>query len=351
MKRLLGALVLIALIAFGVYEARFWYDHVHEANARLQARFTVLASAVNGKVAALHAETGQSVERGQLLATMDDEQARLEVDSLAAEIERLRSARAEIDAELKFFLGELADRIATARAETRVLDDTLSASRERLALAQKRVERNSELASRSVVTGQGLDDANDQLLAMTERLRELEAKRILGERRVSELGGQRKRELVFRARLAKIDREIEKTAVALRIAERRLEDMLLVSPVSGVLNRIYVNPGTYVEDGEPLLLLHDPADLWVEAHVAESDIRLVRVGQAVQVELDAYPFETFRGEVRAIGRVTVGQTDAATAGTLGNGGVERVQVDVSLNDVNRPLWPGMRAAVNIVVRP
>ena len=167
---------------------------------------------------------------------------------------------------------------------------------------------------------------------------------------MSELSGQRKRERVYQARIAKIDREVEKTAVALEIARQRLEDMKLVAPVTGVLNRVYVNPGTYVEDGEPLLLLHDPSELWIEAHVAESDIRLVEVGQTVQVELDAYPFETFGGTVRAIGRVTVGQTDAATAGTLGNGGVERIQVEIGLDPVERPLWPGMRAAVNIVVR-
>ena len=61
MIRFLGALVAIALLAFAVHEGQFWYHHVHEANARVQANFTVLASSVNGKVATLHAERASAI--------------------------------------------------------------------------------------------------------------------------------------------------------------------------------------------------------------------------------------------------------------------------------------------------
>lgn len=348
MRRLLGTLALIALVAVAVYEGRFWYGHVHEANAHVQANFTVLASAVNGKLAAVHAARGDAVSIGDLLVTMDDREATLAVASLAAETESLKTARDEVEAELVFFLSELGDRIATADAETRVLDATLDAVRARLAIANKSVERNTALASRSVVTRQRLDDANDRLLEMTERLRELEAKRSMSKMRVTELSGQRKRELVYRSRVAKFDRQIDESEVRLDIAKRQLEDMRVVSPIDGILNDVHVNSGTYVEDGDPLLLLHDPADLWVEAHISESDIRLVKVGQQVLVELDAYPFESFGGEVTSIGRVTVERL--ANQGGEAAIGMQRIQVQIALRDVAKPLWPGMRASVNIVVR-
>ena len=55
--------------------------------------------------------------------------------------------------------------------------------------------------------------------------------------------------------------------VELRLAKQKVEDMHIVSPIDGVLNRVHVNLGTYVEDGQPLMLLHDPADLWIEARL------------------------------------------------------------------------------------
>ena len=349
MKRLLSFITIVALIAVGVREGLFYYHHVHEANAQVQANFTVLSSSVDGTLATLHAERGQRVEAGQLLATMDNREAKLEVASLDAELARQRAAKTEVQAELTFFLSELDDRIVSASTATALLERSFDTANHRMVIAQKNVERNSQLESRSVIARQRVDDANDRLLEMTERLRELESDMKMSEMKLTELRGQQKRAAVYQSRIAMFDREIEKTTVKLALANKQLEDMSVKSPLTGVLNRVYVNPGTYIEDGKPLLLLHDPTDLWIEAQVAESDIRLVAVGQKVLIELDAYPFEQFSGKVQAIGRVTTGHMsgpndrDAAII-------AQRIAVDIAMPDIARPVWPGMRAAVNIVVR-
>ena len=346
MKRLITIALLIAIVAVGAREALFWYEHVHEANARVGANFTVLASSVNGKLTKVHVKQGQQVSSGQLLATMDDREAQLSLQSLQAELARQKARQTETTAERAQFLAQLSDRIATARAESEALDLTYLTLKERLAIARKNVERNSTLESRSIVARQRVDDANDRLLEMTERISQMQSEMTRARMSVVELRGQRRREAVFASRLQTIEREMDKTRVELQIAQQRLVDMQIRSPIDGVLNKVHVNPGTYVEDGDPLLLLHDPADLWIEAHVAESNIRLIAVGQPVQVELDAYPFEHFSGTVTAIGAVTVGQISADSD----NGGAERIPVEIALTPINKPVWPGMRAAVNITVR-
>ncbi len=348
-KRFLSLLVVVALIAVGVREGLFYYHHVHEANAQVQANFTVLSSSVNGTLAKVLARRGDPVERGQLLATMDSREAELEIASLEAELARQRAAKTEVRAELEFFLSELDDRIETASAATALLARSFETANNRMVIARKNVERNSKLESRSVIARQRVDDANDRLLEMTERVRELESDMKMSDMKLAELRGQRKRESVYQSRIAMIDREVEQTAVKLTLAKKQLEDMNVKSPLTGVLNRVYVNPGTYVEDGEPLLLLHDPTDLWIEAQVAESDIRLVSVGQTVLIELDAYPFEQFSGTVEAIGRVTTGQM-SGPQNRDADITAQRIAVDIAMPDVGRPVWPGMRAAVNIVVR-
>ena len=110
---------------------------------------------------------------GQLLASMDSRQAALRVESLNAEIARLNLDRAEAEAELDYFNSELSDRIVTAKREGR--DGRRTRPTERLEIARKNVERNRALESKSVVAQQRLDDANDRLLEMTERVRELQA--------------------------------------------------------------------------------------------------------------------------------------------------------------------------------
>ena len=58
--------------------------------------------------------------------------------------------------------------------------------------------------------------------------------------------------------------------------------------------------GARVAAGEPLYRLVDFSHIWVIAEVYEQDLPLVQVGQAAEIELDAFPGERFKGEVSFI---------------------------------------------------
>lgn len=349
-SRLLGLLLLVALVTVGVREGLHWYRHVYEPNASIEADITRLASSVNAKVQTIHVQRGQSVRRGELLASMEADVARLEVDSIAADLEKEKAVRAQVEAELAYFRTELDDRVATAREAVRLLDDERATLRERLAIARKNVERNSELLSRSMVARQRIDEANDKLLEVTGLLRDLETKLKTAERRLDELEGQRKQESIYQSRIAVIDRNIEKLRILLAQAAQQLEDMHIYSPIDGVVNELYVNPGTYVEDGDPVLLLHDPNQLWIEANIDESDIRHVKVGQDVVIDIDAYPYEHFVGRVRTIGHITLSMMRSEQGERERARAAQKIPVIIDLPKMDRVVWPGMRAAVNIVIR-
>ena len=349
LKRLIALLLFIGLTAVATYEGMFWYHHVHEANALVQANFTVLASNVNGKLIKIHAARGEAVQQGQLLASMDTQKAQLAIESLQAEVASQRAGRAETEAELRYFLAELDGKIGTSNAQTQLLQRSYETAFERMAIARKNVDRNNRLESRSIVARQRVDEANDRLLEMQGELRELQSDVKMSEMRLIELQQRRQREAVYRSRLVMLDRKMDESSVNLRLAKQRLAEMDVTSPLDGILNRVYVSPGTYVEDGDELLLLHDPSELWIEAQVSESDIRLVKLDQDVLIELDAYPNEEFVGKVRAIGKVTVAQASAHDDPDAMKG-LQRIQVEVALPEIGKPVWPGMRAAVNIVVR-
>ncbi|HEV8426167.1 MAG TPA: efflux RND transporter periplasmic adaptor subunit [Actinomycetes bacterium] len=108
--------------------------------------------------------------------------------------------------------------------------------------------------------------------------------------------------------------------------------------------------GAEVAAGQTVATVFDVSDLLVAAEVDETDIALVRPGQAAQVELDAFPQATFAATVR---RVAV----APTAGQSAAGGVT-YQVDLALGDAEsaaagavRPVpRVGMTATAAIEVR-
>lgn len=342
---LLGAVAVVALLA---YEVLHWFRHVYEPDARIQAEFTVLSSSVDGAIEHILVRRGDRVEPRQQLASMDTALARLEVRSLEADLAKEQATRRQVEAELEFFNVDLANKIATAQASIANLNHELDTVQERWEIARANFARNNELLSRSMVSRQIIDDANDKLLAITSMRQDLQTKIHVENKRLDETEGLRGQEAIYLARLEIIDRNIDRIEVLLAQSRQRLEDMHIYSPIRGVVNEIHVSPGAFLELGDPIFLMHDPEKIWVEADIDESDIRHVKPGQPVIIDIDAYPFEHFNGTVRSIGQVT---SAVIAQGRRPHGaGVQKIPVIIDFEPIGKSVWPGMRVAVNIVIR-
>lgn len=73
------------------------------------------------------------------------------------------------------------------------------------------------------------------------------------------------------------------------------------APLSGKVLEISVAPGEYRNDtSTSLMTIADLSRVWITSNVPENQIRLIQVGEAVEVELTAYPGEVIRGTVKRI---------------------------------------------------
>lgn len=112
------------------------------------------------------------------------------------------------------------------------------------------------------------------------------------------------------------------------------KSLVIAAPYSGVIVDKFVLEGQQIMAGEPLYRIADLSVVWVEGEVFEQDLPLVRLGQAVEIELEARPGETRRGEVVFI-QPTV------------NAETRTVQIRVALDNARGQLKPGMYATVRI----
>jgi membrane fusion protein (multidrug efflux system) len=126
------------------------------------------------------------------------------------------------------------------------------------------------------------------------------------------------------------------------------------APESGRVTNRSVEPGDYVQVGQNLLALV-PTDIWVIANFKENQIRLMRPGQPVEIEVDALS-RTFKGHVDSI------QAGSGAAFSLlppenatGNyvKVVQRVPVKIRFNSipaVGLPLGPGESVVPTVKVQ-
>ena len=74
----------------------------------------------------------------------------------------------------------------------------------------------------------------------------------------------------------------------------------LLAPIGGVVVTKNVEEGNYVKTGEPLFRIADLGHLWLHLDAFESDLPWLRFGQEVIFTVEAYPGETFEGQISFI---------------------------------------------------
>ena len=78
-------------------------------------------------------------------------------------------------------------------------------------------------------------------------------------------------------------------------------EIALRSPLSGVVLERVATPGAVVDAGAPLMVVTDPASLWLQVNAAEKFAAMFRTGAQLRFTVPAYPGETFAARISAVG--------------------------------------------------
>lgn len=87
---------------------------------------------------------------------------------------------------------------------------------------------------------------------------------------------------------------------SLALAQARLDKTQIVAPHEGVLGLRQVSPGDYLSEGQDIVNLEVLDPLKVDFRIPQKAVSWIRLGQLIEVSLDAYPGERFSGEIFAI---------------------------------------------------
>lgn len=103
------------------------------------------------------------------------------------------------------------------------------------------------------------------------------------------------------------------------------------APMGGTVIEKRIREGMYVRTGDPLYAIADLSSVWLYADIYEYELPWIGIGQAVTVEAEGIPGETFTGTLAFIAPVVDDMT-------------RTVRVRVNLANPERRLKPGMFAA-------
>jgi membrane fusion protein (multidrug efflux system) len=117
----------------------------------------------------------------------------------------------------------------------------------------------------------------------------------------------------------------------------------VLAEIDGVVTRRSVNPGDHVLAGQSMMALRSLTDIWIDANFKETQLAQLRIGQAVDVDVDMYGSRhRFRGRVTGFTMGT-GSTLALLPAENATGNfvkvVQRLPVRIELLDYNPDVTP------------
>jgi RND family efflux transporter MFP subunit len=195
---------------------------------------------VAGRLETVTVRMGDRVNRGQVIARVEDREIQ----------EQVKQAKASYD-------------VAAATIRQREAD---------LRLAQTNLDRSRNLYERELIPKQTFDDTDSRHQAATAQLD------------------------LARAQFAQTQARLDELKI-------NLSNTIITSPVSGFVAKRVLDPGGWVTPNTAFISVVDIGVVRLVANIVEKDVRRITQNLAASVEVDAYPGEKFTGRVAHISPV------------------------------------------------
>jgi membrane fusion protein (multidrug efflux system) len=401
---------------FGAQWWLYALRHVSTDDARVKGALITVSSQVPGRLLSVTVEEGQAIKKGEMLAQIQQDDYRAQVALREAALEAAKSQLEGAEAELELsrtlaegqierseaVLGASRSQLAEAekaalleeqrmKASLREKDAAVEEAKARLAGAKANLdkaaadlERARQLLQEGIIAVERRDQATtayDQAVSQYQSAQEAlnknvalaqvaraESQRVqllldnvrTQQRKVRESEALKTLAVAERLRVPMKEEAVKHLRAKVKEAEAQLElarmqltETLITSPVDGVVSQMIADPGERVQPGQPIAIVNNPQDVWIEANIEETSIRQVHVGQPVAIDVDAYPQRTFHGTVAQLGAAARSEFAIIPAGSASAHFIkvtQRIPVRIAVENRDGLLKPGMMVVVGIRVK-
>ena len=395
--RVIGLVLLVLVIGGGAY---FFLTRGQEStdDAQVEAHVTPVAAQVGGSVMKVSVADNQQVEAGAELVVIDPRDYEIALSRAQASLADARAEAAAAHATGQITSTTATSNVSTAQGGVSQAESGISEAEHGIAVARARLltaqarqreqEANSVKATRDVERLKGLlakDEIAQQQFdaavaaaaaatASVESARaqvtEAEASIKASESRLTqartgreqagaELRSAQTAPQQVRASNARAEAASARVAlaeVAVKQAELNLQRTTVKAPVAGIVSKKAVEPGQIIQPGQPLMTVIPLDRVWITANFKETQLKDMKVGLPVTIEVDAYGGREFNGKVESIAAAT-GSRFSLLPPDNASGNfvkvVQRVPVKIALDNGQDPehlLRPGMSVTPTVHTR-
>ena len=330
-RRLLALALIILCLAAGAWLFLPGLFRAETDDAYVEAHIETISARVPGYVQSLAIDDNSRVSEGDAMVELDPRDYKTQMDTAEAD---LATARSRLDeAKAHALVADTRIGVAASEADAVAANDRLTADDLRRFTGVSDVRAVS--SQRVEIARAAADTARATLSAARRKVKLAQAEADLA-----------------RAQVKTAEAGLAQALAALHQAGLDLSYTSVAAPETGSVANKLVEPGAYVQAGQPLLSLV-PATVYVVANFKETQIGGIEAGRPVSLRIDAFPDLALRGHVDSLQRGS-GSRFALLPPENATGNfvkiVQRLPVKIVIDEPPETLArlaPGMSATVSI----
>lgn len=334
-KRVFSIYFLILMLGLVVLLAWWWFDWrgvERTDDAFIDGHIAQVSPQLAGRVLSIPVQDNQRVKRGDVLLVLDsrDEQIALHKAFATRQVDEASLAQAK----------------ASVSAGQATLEQNLA----NVQLAEANLLRDRKEHQRYRNSGQAVTASDLDSKAASEKV---SAASLLAAQK--NVDYSRAELLKSQASLAGAQATLQQDETAIEQAKLQLSYTRLYAPFDGYVTRRDAEVGDYIAAGSTLMRLVS-TERWVTANFKEIQLRHMRPGQKVTVDIDAFPDNPLSARIDSMQRATGSVFNLLPAeNATGNyvKVVQRIPVKIVFDpplDADSPLSPGMSVMPEVDVR-
>jgi HlyD family secretion protein len=287
-----------------------------------------------GSITELLVKEGERVRKGQLLARIESVQPEADVQAQKANISATEADSSATEAGLK-----------AADENINTMQASIDQAKADLARMKNDLDRAESLFKEQLMAKQEFDTRKYAYEAQVAAVRASETRLIQAraqrEQVAAQLSSSQRRVAMAKANLVRFNDLLQKHNS--------------YAPLDGVVTNLPVRvgetvvPGLQNQNGTIIMTIADMSLITSEVKVDETDIVNVKLGQTVDVTIDAIPNKTFKGHVTEIGNTAILRSSgmAASQSAISSQEAKDFKVVVALDNPPEEIRPGLSCTAKI----
>ena len=380
----IGAVIaVLVLLVVGFFVYRYMASYESTDDAQVDGHVNSVSTRITGHVTKLNVEDNQFVQAGTVLVEIDPADYQVAYERAKADFDDAQAAAVAAGVNVPITSVNTTSQVSateadvnSARAGIQVAKQQFEAAKAQLqqaeannVKAQNDLVRYKQLVDKQEISQQQYDQATAAAKASAAEVEAARATADAAQQQVTQAQGKLvqaqanwsnantapKQMQIMRARATSALAEAQRKKADLDQAALNLQYTKIVAPVNGIVSNRTVEVGQNVAPGQELMKVINLDDVWITANFKETQLRGMKVGQRVTIDVDANG-KRYNGKVDSIAgasgaRFSLLPPENATGNYVKV--VQRIPIKIVLDsgsNNDHQLRPGMSVSPKVWIR-